>query len=423
MSSSQTPLQTYDTEILIIGAGLVGSSVAMHLAQQGAGNIRVIDVDLEGTLSSSELNAGGVRATWSQPLNILTSKISIEYFASVAEDVGYRPCGYTWLHTPESLPRALKAREKQRDLGWEVEAWDLAELQKQIPFIDKVDDLAGALFAPKDGLVNPNLLKNHFRAKARSLGVIFDDRTWLRSAEHSNSGIELKCEKYEADLGSDQKNQVLTGEAKIQASPIYKDPSQVSYQAKRVINCAGAWAAKVALILGYGSPAFAVRRQVAIFDSRDIDLTPYGMIVDTSGVYFHPEASNGLAGIAERDEPLGYNFNYDGESYFQEKIWPALYERSSKFERLRHLTGWAGLYEVSPDESAIIGEVESGEFKATGRVFECHSFSGHGVMHSYAAGQALAEKMVKGRYESLDLSRLSGKRFEDGLSMHETLVI
>jgi sarcosine oxidase subunit beta len=132
---------------------------------------------------------------------------------------------------------------------------------------------------------------------------------------------------------------------------------------------------------------------------------------------------NMLAGFANHDEPAGFNYHYESEHFFMEKIWPALYERSTFFERLKHLTGWAGLYEVSPDECAILGRVEQGNAGAGGRVFEAHSFSGHGVMHSYSAGQSLAELMTLGRYESLDLAGLSASRFETGRLIREGLVI
>jgi FAD-dependent oxidoreductase domain-containing protein 1 len=167
----------------------------------------------------------------------------------------------------------------------------------------------------------------------------------------------------------------------------------------------------------------AMRRQVCIFDCREVDLTPYGMMIDTSGVYFHPEATNGLAGFATPGEPAGINYEYDGEGFFTDIIWPALYERSSKFERLKHVTGWAGLYEVSPDECAVIGQVQGGEAARSGRIFEAHSFSGHGVMHSHSAGLAMAELLVTGRYQTLDVSSLSAARFESGQLLHEGLVI
>lgn len=403
-------------ETLIVGAGVIGSSVAMHLARLGMEGIRVIDFDLEGSLSSSELNAGGVRATWVQPIHIRMSQLTIDYLANHAQEVGYRDVGYLWLHPADRLPGALRARDTQLELGWPVQAWDLAELRRRIPFIDKTDGIAGAIFAPRDGLVNPNLLKNHFRARARELGVRFDDRTLCRSAQYEASGrIQIAADRL-GPLTQEEKTAVLSGSAPPASTP-------VRYIARTVINCAGAWAPTIARMLAYDCPSHPVRRQACIFDCRDVDLTRYGMIVDTSGVYLHPEASNGLAGLAIHSEPWGVNYQYDGESFFLEHIWPALYERSSAFERLRHLTGWAGIYEVSPDEAAILGRVENGEAGRNGRVFEAHSFSGHGVMHSHAAGLLLAERIVHGAYRTLDADSLNGNRFASGRMIRESLII
>ncbi len=408
-------------DTVVVGAGLLGSSVAMHLAQKGmvgSDGVRVVDFDLEGTLSSSELNAGGVRATWVQPINIELSKDSIEYFATHAEDVGYRACGYLWLHPEDRLPAAMKARERQMAAGWPVEAWGISELQRRVPFLDKTDGIAGALFAPRDGLVNSNLLKNHFRTRARAAGVLFEDRMRLRKAELEQTGsVLLEFERFERALTSEEKIEELSG--RVSGAPRRVE----KIRAKRVVNCAGPWASEIAKILHYPCASVPVRRQISLFDCRDVDLTPYGMIVDTSGVYFHPEATNGLAGFATPGEPAGVNYEYDGEDFFMERIWPALYERSTAFERLRHVTGWAGLYEVSPDESAILGKVQVGDAGAHGSVYEAHSFSGHGAMHSYAAGRSLAELLLGGRFETIDVSLLSGRRFVDGRLLHEGLVI
>jgi glycine/D-amino acid oxidase-like deaminating enzyme len=428
MQSGSTSAIQVDT--LVIGAGVIGSSVTMHLAELAAklgggatsGEIRCIDFDLEGSLSSSELNAGGVRATWNQPINIRMSQHTIDYFAENAEAVGYHACGYLWLHTPGSLPAALKARERQMAMGWPVEAWDVAELKRRVPFIDKTDDLAGAVFGTRDGLVNPNRVKNHFREKARGAGARFDDRTLLRSARYEADGsIQLICDRYPSSLEQEQKIEALSDETRATIRV-----ERVEYRAQRVINCAGPWAGPVAKMLGYSSPVYSQRRQICLFDCRDVDLTKYGMMIDTSGVYFHPEATNGLAGWANHDEPHGVNYSYDGESFFMENIWAHLYERSTAFEKLKHVTGWAGLYEVSPDESAIIGVVETGEPSkagARGRVFEAHSFSGHGVMHSHTAGRALAELVLQGKYTTMDVSELSADRFVEGREVRETAII
>lgn len=418
------------SEVLVIGAGVIGSSVAMHLAQAGVPDVRVVDFDLEGTLSSSELNAGGVRGTWFQPVNITASRISIDYFASVSSEVGYRPCGYLWLRTPEKLEWALKARELQQSLGWPVEAWDLAELKRRVPFLDKLEGVAGAIYGPRDGLINPNLLKNHFRARAREAGVVFEDRIWIHGAEYSasqgpggaqNPKIRVRALKYPPALNLEQKQAVLAAGAP--SAAIEAGARPVEFKPRIVVNCAGPWAPEIARVLGYDCPSRPVRRQICVFDSRDVDLSPYGMMIDTSGVYFHPEAMNGMAGFADPAEPAGKNFSYDGESFFMNVIWPALYERSSAFERLRHLTGWSGLYESSPDESAIVGRVEKGDAGRHGGVFEAHSFSGHGVMHSHAVGLAIAERVARGRYESWDASPLSAERFPAGRLLKESLVI
>lgn len=388
--------------------------MAHALAEKGLDSVRVIDLDLEGSLSSSELNAGGVRATFTQPINIEMSKHTIEFMARHANEFGYRDCGYLWLHTPESITLAQRSQEKWKQAKWETELWDVAKLKNKIPFIDKTSDLAGALFSPRDGLVNPNLVKNFFRTSARARGVVFDDRTIAHSSEISLNGVLIEARKFPM-ISSEVKIEILSNRFDVNSF------ESVRYEAKRVVNCAGAWAPKIAKILGYPCPSHPVRRQACIFDGRDVDLSPYGMIVDTSGVYFHPEATNGLAGIANRDEPEGVNFSYDGENFFQELIWPALYERSTKFEKLKHLTGWAGQYEVSPDDCAILGEAIG--VPASGRVFEAHSFSGHGVMHSYSAGIALAELITQAKFSTIDAGSLSARRFDGGKLLHETAVI
>ncbi len=409
-------MSTPDAQIAIIGAGVIGSALAMALAEQGAEGVVVYDPDLEGVLSSTELNAGGVRATFHHPANIECSKRSIDYFAEHADEVGYRAVGYLWLQTPDDLVRTGQAFPRWEKAGWPFEVWDPAKLVAHAPFIDRAEDLAGAVFAPRDGLLNSNLLKLHFRNRAKAAGAIFVNGHALRDARVAPAGVELGFEAVSPSSSREQKEAMYRS---------FEQPRSgaVRVRADRVVNCAGPWAKDIARMLGYESPSYCVRRQVSLFDCREVDLSGQGMIVDTSGVYFHPEAGYILGGIAERGEPHGQNFDYGGEEYFQEKIWMPLAERSSRFESLRHLNGWGGLYEVSPDESAIIGEVETGNLGGTGRVFESHSYSGHGIMHSYACGIALAERILKGRSQILDLEPFGANRFETQRLVQETAVI
>jgi len=417
--------QEFKTDYLVIGAGLIGSAIAMGLTKLGADRVMIVDLDLTGEWSSSELNAGGVRATWSQKVNLLTSKTSIEYFAKHASEVGYKDSGYLWLHRAGTFDQALKAREMHVANGWAVDVLDIPALRAKVPFIDKTDDLVGAIYGVKDGLVNPNRLKEHYREQALKKGAQFHHGVWVtegvRHLSDAGGVTKVKAFQFSTQLSSEEKKKMLC-----------EDPSTfvegasvgqwIEIEAKNVVNAAGAWAPRLAKILGYASPSVPLRRQISLFQTRDVDLTNYGMIIDPSGVYFHPESIYGLSGFATPSERPGFNFQYDADSFFEEHIWPPLYERSTAFESLKHVSGWAGLYENSPDHHAIVGAVKT--TSGASNIFEAHSFSGHGAMHSYAVGISLAELIVGGRYETLDLSELSGDRFVNGRAIaNETWVI
>lgn len=405
-----------DYSTLIIGAGLLGSSVAYHLARLGAKNIAVIDADLAGRLSSSELNAGGARATWDQGINVQLSRDSIQFMREHKEISGYRDCGYLWMFNNSQWQGALqRAKFLKEKHGIEVEVLDVPALQQKTPFIDKTSDLAGATFSPLDGLFNPNLLKIWFRDEARRLGVDFLEGHRVKNVElPSADRVEVTCELLPPKNESELKDFYESDPAILQKS----SGENVVIRGNRLANCAGPWASRIAKLIGYETPVWAVRRQVSIFDVRDFDMSHYGMMVDPSGVYFHPEATNILGGYADHSEPKGWNLNYDGESFFQEKIWMPLFERSTKFEQLKHLTGWGGLYEMTPDKTAILGKVEG-----FSNVFENHGYSGRGAMQSYAAGRGLAELMHLGKFETLDLRPLTGDRFRTGELIPEGLHI
>ncbi|RZA09111.1 MAG: FAD-binding oxidoreductase [Proteobacteria bacterium] len=405
--------KNFDT--LVIGAGLLGSSTAYHLARLGARNVAVIDADLFGRLSSSELNAGGARTSWDQSINVQLSKDSIAFLKEHADKTGFRQCGYLWMFNESQWPGAQnRVSFLQEKHGINVQPLDTAGLKSRCPFIDKTDDLAGATFSPEDGLFNPNLLKTLLREEARKAGVTFLDGHRVKAIRRNGEEIVVTCEhippKNEAEL-----KDFYEGDPSVAQK---SDGEIIEVKGKALANCAGPWAAHVAKMLGYQTPVYAVRRQVSIFDVRDFDMSPYGMMIDPSGVYFHPEATNILGGYAEHEEPKGWNLNYDGEDFFQEKIWMPLFNRSTKFEQLKHLTGWGGLYEMTPDKTAILGKVEG-----FSNVYENHGYSGRGAMQSYAAGRGLAELMHLNKFETLDLRALNGGRFSRNELVPEGLLI
>ncbi len=263
-------MRKIETDFLVIGAGLIGSGVAMGLARQQVDRAIVVDLDLAGEWSSSELNAGGVRATWSQKVNLLTSKFSIEYFMQHAEAVGYRDCGYLWLHRPETWTGALKAREMHVAHGWDVDVLDVAGLKNKVPFIDKTDDLVGGLFGKKDGLVNPNRLKEHFREIAVAKGVQLMDGVWVTGATapgtHSDAWT-IRAFQFSGLLSSEHKKRILSENPEQLGS---ESGEWLEIKCKNLVNCAGAWAPHIAKLAGYACPSVPVRRQISLFHARDV---------------------------------------------------------------------------------------------------------------------------------------------------------
>jgi FAD-dependent oxidoreductase domain-containing protein 1 len=398
-------------DAIVIGAGVVGSAVAMGLAERGIKTLAV-DIDLSGRLSSSEKNAGGVRATWWQRVNIALCRASIEYYQRIAVEVGFRQKGYLWLYDRETFARAVEHIPLQRELGHPIEALAPAEVASRVPEIDRLDGIAGATFSPADGLINPNLLKEHYRARALKLGAAFLDRTFVTAIDAGNSGVRLECWQSDGPVGDAGLLRMMTQDGSGEA----ETGRMLELAADSIVIAGGAWSPVALKLLGLRNWSNPVRRQICLVDCRATNLAQYGMIVDTSGVYFHNEGPHILAGYSPPEEPPGYHFNYDGEPFFMNEIWPRLSARMSCMERLRHVTGWAGLYEVSPDRSAIIG-------RAAARVYEAHSFSGRGVMQSYGAGQALAELIADGRYGKFDATALSRDRFDRGEQVWEELHI
>src|SRR5579863_10454080 len=396
-------------DVAIIGGGVVGSSLAMALAERGLKAV-LIDLDLSGRLSSSERNAGGVRATWWRPVNISLCRASIRYYESIRAEVGFRQKGYLILYDDSRWAEALKALPLQRELDHPIEALSAAEVAKRVPEIDRLNGIAGATFSAGDGFINSNLLKMQYRSRARERGAELIDRAYVYAIDPGAPVARLFCWRSEAALNDGQLTRMMTQDGAGEAG----DGRLIELSAQAVAITAGAWAPNVMRMVGLDSPTQAVRRQLCLVDSRVTTLEPYGMIFDTSGVYFHNEGPHILAGYSPPEEPPGYSFKFDGAAFFEREVWPRMYARASCFERLRFLDGWAGLYEMTPDRSGIVG-------LARERVYEAHSFSAHGVMQSYAVGQALAERIATGSYGALDAHALRRERFASGELMYEEL--
>ncbi len=408
--------------VVIAGGGVIGSAMALWLAKRGVRDIQVIDLDLAGIYASSELNAGGARATWWQPINIETCRMTLDFFRSQKDLFGFRESGYLWLYDdPERFSIARTKLPLQQASGLEVELLSPDEIATRFPILDRnLDELVGATWSPHDGLINPNAVRAFFRREAENLGVRFSNRHYIDGVVTERvpglSGLRrVRAVDVIEVVGGDPTDE--SGRLK-EILTTHRVPSEQRVRETRVscevvLNCLGAWSPIFSAKIGIRDVTEAVRRQICLVGVHAEDLPPnidpsaLGMIVDASDLYFHPDGDQFLAGFSIPDEAPGFDFDYDGNEYFEEYVWPRLAHRSSTFERCGHIRGWSGLYAVTPDCSGIAGPVPG-----IVNLFEAHSFTGRGVMQSFGIASALSERIVEGRYGLCDLTPLGRERFE-----------
>ena len=370
-------------DVVIIGAGIVGTSIACHLAMQGRPRVAVLDREAAAGMGSTAKAAGGIRAQFSSDINIELSKLSLERFerfpAEMGVDVSFTQAGYLWIATqPEEMRIFERNAERQRRHGLSIELLDRDGVARKAPYV-RTDDILGGVFHARDGYASPADYVMGYHKRARELGVEF------------HFGQEV----------TGRRGRTVT-------------TTSGEFEGERVVIAAGAWSGKLGELLGFEIPVRPVRRQCFTTEPFPELPHPIPMTVDyTSGVYLHSESGGLLVGKADKNEPPGFNEAVDDG--FIEAVAMLAMDRVPVLERATVRTAWGGLYEVTPDHHPLIGEIGGGWWIAAG-------FSGHGVMHAPATGQLLAELLATGR-SSLDISSLRMSRFQEGQPIVETNVI
>src|SRR5712692_6276038 len=201
----------------------------------------LVDIDLSGRLSSSEKNAGGVRATWWQAVNIALCRASIAYYETIAAEVAFKQRGYLWLYDDATWPQALAHVPLQRGLGQPIEELTPPQITQKVPEIDKIEGIAGATFSPKDGLINPNLLKEHYRRRSRDAGAKYRDRVYVHSVEVGADGVTLGCWEGSHQLSEEGLTRMMT-----QDGPGRAERGRLeTLRAARIAITGGAWSVNV----------------------------------------------------------------------------------------------------------------------------------------------------------------------------------
>jgi sarcosine oxidase, subunit beta len=381
-------------DVVIIGGGIVGASIAYHLTAAGCGSVLVLERETQQGKGSTGKSMGGVRAQFSTPVNVQMSLYAIPFYASFDESLGhpagYRPQGYLFCATSDSHMSYLRTNyEMQVALGLrDVRIVSGDEIRAQFPLL-RGDDIVGGSFCATDGFVDPY---------SAMIGLM----TW--AADH---GAKLWKSAEVTGIRRDARG---VAEVATTRGPI----------ATRVaVNCAGPWAASVARMVEVDLPVEPLRRMLV--PTEPFDQFPHSapMIIDMSnGFHFRPESLGFLLAWNDPEETAG--FKTDFEPSFIEKILTRAAERVPCFDNLavNPKRAWAGLYEMTPDHHPILGEAPGvpGFFLANG-------FSGHGVMHAPATGKILSDLIVKGTCDLVDTSLLGLARFTEGRMIHESAVL
>jgi sarcosine oxidase, subunit beta len=373
--------------VAVVGGGVMGASVAWHLASQGVENVVVLDrASGPGLGAGSTARAtGGFRAQYGTAINVRLSLLAREklrrFKDEVGADAGYETAGYLWLamelHELDVLRDGLRVQHAEGLAeATEVSPEDVAAIN---PFASR-DGIVGGTFCPTDGFIRPLSILNGYITAATRLGVHFAWNTEVIGFERS----------------ADQLRALVTPQGRMPVGA--------------VVNAAGAWAAPIAELAGVSLPVTPLRRQVAAtvpFGGLPSDLP----MTIWAGDGFHVRMRDGRVLLLL---PTG---GVPGQPFEAsvDPVWVAdvVAKAAARVPLLRgvpidHAACWAGLYEMSPDGHAILGR--TGECE---NLYLINGSSGHGVMHAPALGHLLAEIICDGEASTLDVSALRAERFSE----------
>ena len=383
--------KSYD--IVVVGGGVMGSSTAYSLARaDNTLNVVVVEMDPSYSHASSTLSMANVRIQFSLRQNIEISQYAFEILERFEDEmtvedekpnIAYRREGNLFLVDDAGRKPAEEALELQKRLSCKVEWWSLDQIRQHYPLYDS-GHYVGGTFGPQDGHIDAYCVLMAYRAKAKALGADF-----------------LKDEVVEITTGGN----AVTG---------VKLASGNTLAASIVVNCAGAWAAKVAKTANIDLPIVPTKRQIFALDTAVKPEGPLPLTILPSGLYFRTETGNLiLLGKSMDEDPVGYDFTWD-DKRFTEQLWPELAEFVPAFDTLKLVRGWAGLYAVNTlDGNAVLGE-----WPGTKGLFLANGFSGHGLQQAPAVGRYISE-LITGTTPELDLRIFSPERILENKPLSE----
>lgn len=375
--------------VVIIGAGIVGASVAYHLAARGCTDVIILEKAATEVTGTTARSVAGVRHQYSNTINIQLSLYSIERIKHFTEEIGghaeLRQVGYLLLvDDPDTWEQYQRDVALQRRLGARTELLTPDQVRGIVPDT-KIDDLLGATFGPDDGYCDPYSIATGYLRRARDLGV--------------------QLQRSTPAIGMVRKGERVTA---------VETPTGV-ISCDFVVNTAGAWAGQVGALAGLEIPVLPYRRCVFITESFSRLPDPIPLTIDVgSGFYMRREQDKILFGLSNKDEPPGENLTVDWE--WLDTVLDAGLMRFPRLAEasLARQKCWAGLYEITPDHMPILGR-----HPELPNYVDASGFSGHGVMHSPATGLLMAEEILDGQAHTMNIDELRITRFQKQAEQQE----
>lgn len=375
-------------DVVIIGGGAVGTSIAYHLGQRAIGRgVLLLERATLGSGSTGR-SAGGIRSQFSTEVNIRFSLESVAFWRSFEERLGlpidYHEIGYLFLaQSREQQMQFERNVALQHQFGVASRVVDPEEMTRLVPGLFTADLVAGA-YCPTDALAGPNEATQAFARRAREAGV------------RIREGVEVTA----IHVRGSRAQAVETTDGRIET--------------RVVINAAGPWAAVVGQMVGVDVPVKPYRRELFVSEPfQEIPEIP--LVIDLASGWYVRREGPGVLMSGAKDSHSSFDTHVDWAGL--PRIATVATHRLPALARARFGDrAWAGLYDVSPDDHAILGAVPevAGFYCANG-------FSGHGFQHSPATGRVMAELIVDGRVSGLDIAPLSITRFSSGALLREPL--
>jgi glycine/D-amino acid oxidase-like deaminating enzyme len=384
-------------QVVIIGGGVMGSALAYWLTRLAPSlSVTVVERDPSYEYASSALSAASIRQQFSTAVNVRISQASIAFLRSAAETLGIegekpnimlREDGYLYLVTTAGVAALRAAHDLQQTHGANTVLMDTAALAKTFGWLNTSDLSLGSLGQSGEGWFDGYALLMAFVRKARRQGALY-----------------LKGEVCGLDISGGRVTRVILA-----------DGSRI--RCSHAVNAAGPWARRIAAMASIDLPVHARRRTVYVI-SCPTQMTRFPLLIDPSGFWIRPEGRGFIAGLSPADDPDEAPLEPDYDA-FESQLWPLLAHRIPAFEEAKLERAWAGYFEMNSfDHNAILGAHSS-----LANLLFMNGFSGHGMQQSPIVGRAVAELILHGRFETMDLSDLLFARIASNRPLHEANVI